>query len=58
MKPHVTDFYKDVYSRVEFCTICGAEGWNLALDCVGIGPDKNQLNLFEQTFEKDVDLDN
>jgi len=57
MKSHVISFYKDMYSRVEFCTICGAEGQTLQLECVGIAPDKNQLNLFEQTFEKDVDTD-
>lgn len=53
MKPHVTDFYKDGYSKVEFCTICGAEGELLRLECVGIEPDKNQLSF----FEKEVDMD-
>lgn len=55
MKQHVTDFYKDGYSKVEFCTVCGAEGEVLRLECVGSKPDPNQLNLFEQTSEKDID---
>lgn len=55
MKPHIIDFYKDGYSKVEFCTVCGADGWQLQLECVGSKPDLNQLNLFEQTSEKDID---
>lgn len=53
MKPHITDFYKDGFSRIEFCTICSAEGATLQLECVGSEPDRNQMNL----FEKDVDTD-
>lgn len=56
MKPHITDFYKDGYSKVEFCTVCGAEGLTLRLECVGIEPDKNQMNLFDHTSKKDIDL--
>jgi hypothetical protein len=57
MKPHTTDFYKDGYSKVEFCTVCGAEGESLQLECVGIEPDKNQMDLFQQTMKKDIDTD-
>lgn len=53
MKPHVIDFYKEGYSKIEFCTICGAEGQTLRLECVGIEPDKNQMDL----FKKDIDTD-
>lgn len=53
MKPHLTDFYKDGWSRVEFCTVCGAEGELLQLECVGSHPDKNQMDL----FQKDVDTE-
>lgn len=55
MKSHITDFYKDGYARVEFCTICSAEGLALQLECVGIKPDKNQMNLFQQISEKNID---
>lgn len=53
MKLHIIDFYKEGYSKIEFCTICGAEGETLQLECVGIEPDKNQMDL----FKKDIDTD-
>lgn len=58
MKPHITDFYKDGYSRIEFCTICSAEGATLQIECVGNKPDQDQMNLFEHDLKKDIDSEN
>lgn len=57
MPQHRIDTYKEGWSRVEFCTICGAEGLNLNLECVGITSDENQPDLFNQVSEKDIDKD-
>lgn len=44
---HKIDTYKEGWQRVEYCTVCGAEGLELLEDCPG--PDQKgdeQLELF------------
>lgn len=52
MKPHRTDFYKDGFSRVEYCTVCGAEGELLRLECITEEKDENQKDFFEKEVDK------
>lgn len=48
MKPaHKIDTYKEGWQRVEFCTVCGAEGLDLLEDCQPpVKKDDVQLELF------------
>lgn len=55
MRQHQIDTYKEGWQRIEFCIICSAEGQELRLECVGILPSKDQLELFSQNTEKDID---
>lgn len=48
MKHHQIDHYKDGFSKVEFCKVCGAEGEELLVECVGI---ENKL----KERKKDID---
>lgn len=52
MKPHRTDFYKDGFIQVEFCTVCGAEGDLLRLECITEEKDENQKDFFEKEVDK------
>jgi hypothetical protein len=55
MTMHQLSTYKDGYTRVAYCTVCGSEGEQLFVECVGIQPSEKQLNLFEQNDQKGVD---
>jgi len=43
---HKTDSYKEGWQRIEFCTVCGAEGLDLQEDCVPLEKEAEQLELF------------
>lgn len=48
MTTHRISSYKDGWRKIDFCTICGAEGEELLVECVGI---ENKL----KEREKDID---
>ena len=48
MKMHQISSYVDGWRKIDFCTICGAEGEELIVECVGI---ENKL----KECKKDVD---
>lgn len=44
--PHKIDTYKEGWQRIEFCTVCGAEGIDLGEDCTPEEKPEEQLELF------------
>lgn len=45
---HDIDTYKEGWQRIEFCTVCGAEGIDLGEDCVKPEQQEAQLELFQE----------
>jgi hypothetical protein len=52
---HDIDTYKEGWQRVEFCTVCGAEGLDLSEDCSQSQLGNDQLELFSDSYSKKVD---
>jgi hypothetical protein len=52
MTLHITDFYKDGFSRVEFCKMCGKEGSELKLNCIPIIENDPTIKLVKNYQEK------
>lgn len=55
MRAHKTSFYMDDHVRVEFCTVCSAEGELLKSECPGQVPpvdNKNQPDFFDKGVDK------
>jgi hypothetical protein len=52
-RQHKTSFYVDGRKKIEFCTVCSAEGDLLRLECIGDVPDKSQSDFFKKEVDSD-----
>jgi hypothetical protein len=56
MRPHNLDTYREGWLRIEFCTICGAEGQQLFETCKEVTKkDDTQFELFSCFTGKKID---